>query len=557
LVDGDFDRLLIGGVEVINTNRVLRGLTAVPYNVSTVGTSTVTPHDNFLYYADKRYTVTVNEDPTTGNISNAFNTTMDSQVKWNNTVNFPVTIEINFGGVVHYWNTFGLNFVYSRYAQNVKIEVYRTDISSWETLLDVTGNTSHQIYVKASRNWVQKIKYTISGINPTQTEISVTHLYAMNSQYSGQGWVDRGGDTIFGQLKINTVMPSLEVDPDDPIETDEVRDMLFDNDYNDPDVNEGVTGILKFYDPNQTSYTSLFGITIGGVAPALCTTHHLIVRKDFTTRGMLKSYEGVVVLHGDERNRTWGESPYYPMILLAEGGYYGDMDTLEIRKVDNVTGSFPNQNIDYGWGDLACGNIDCAGVIHGGGNNGDAFRVGDDIYLRDINVENAVSFQGAQNRYNARLYLGSGNDVYIERGGYNTLYVYRNINPGAGTETGYLGEGGRYWYGVVSKYVYYKYLYQFYDEYDDLSIAKLWGEKNQTLPEDYDRTKLKPPTDDPFKILKGNNEEADTEEFFDAGKVSSFLMGCVKTLAKKQDEHDSLLLKLLNEVESLRDKIAS
>jgi hypothetical protein len=211
----------------------------------------------------------------------------------------------------------------------------------------------------------------------------------------------------------------------------------------------------------------------------------------------------------------------------------------------------------YGSAINVSGALSSDSVIHGGGNNGDAFKVGDDIYLRDINVENAVSFQGAQNRYNARLYLGSGNDVYIEHGGYNTLYVYRNVEPGAGTETGYLGEGGRYWYGLVSKYVYYKYLSQFYDEYDDLSIAKLWGEKNQTLPEDYDRTKLKPPSDDPFKIIKGSKEEANTEEFFDAGKVSGFLMSCVKALAKKQDEHDALLLKLLNEVESLRAEIAS
>jgi hypothetical protein len=152
--------------------------------------------------------------------------------------------------------------------------------------------------------------------------------------------------------------------------------------------------------------------------------------------------------------------------------------------------------------------------------------------------------------------LQIGNDVNLYRGGINTLYVYRNIEPGAGTDTGYLGEGGRYWFGLVSRYVYYKTLSSF-DQYDDLNIAKLWGEENQKLPEDYDRTKLKPPLDDPFKIIKGSKEEADTEEFFDAGKVSGFLMGCVKALAKKQDEHDALLLKLLNEVESLRAQIAS
>jgi hypothetical protein len=187
---------------------------------------------------------------------------------------------------------------------------------------------------------------------------------------------------------------------------------------------------------------------------------------------------------------------------------------------------------------------------------------GDYFYLRDI-VGSKDVFQATHAGQLALPVNGStgglriGDDAYLYRGSTNTLYVYRNIEPGADTETGYLGEGGRYWYGLVSKYVYYKYLYEFYDEYDDLSIAKLWGEKNQTLPDDYDATKRKPPTDDPFKIIKGSKEEANTEEFFDSGKVSSFLMGCVKALAKKQDEHDALLLKLLNEVESLRAEIAS
>ena len=557
MADGNFDRLLIGGTEVINSDRIMKNMYIPPSNWSNI-TAWLGRFDDYLAYADKQFSVAVSENPDSGSVSNMFNSTIADGARWSSFTP-PVVITIDFGTYVHYWRLIGINFIYgNRYATNVKIEVYRTDISDWQTVIDVSDNTSMQVYgVPPSANYIQKIRYSLSGIPAGGSEIAVERLWGFNHHYRGQCWVDRGGDSIFGNLKINTVMPSLEVDYDDPIEDDEVRDMLFDDDFNDPDVNEGVTGILKFHDTSQNAYTSLFGITINGVAPALCTTHHLIVRKDFTTRGVLKSYEGVVVLHGDERNRGWGESPYYPMILLAEGGYYGDMDTLEIRKVDNVTGSFPNQNIDYGWGDLACGNINCAGVIHGGGSNGDAFKVGDDIYLRDINVENAVSFQGAQNRYNARLYLGSGNDVYVERGSYNTLYVYRNVEPGAGSNTGYLGEGGRYWFGLVSRYVYYKYLEQFYDEYDDLSIAKLWGEKNQTLPEDYDTNKLKPPKDDPFKILKGSKEDANTEEFFDAGKVNSFLMGCVKALAKKQDEHNALLLKLLNEVESLHAKRAS
>jgi hypothetical protein len=187
---------------------------------------------------------------------------------------------------------------------------------------------------------------------------------------------------------------------------------------------------------------------------------------------------------------------------------------------------------------------------------------GDYFYLRDIPGSKDV-FQATPAGQlslpvpgpNAGLRIGQ--DVWLYRGNTNTLYVTMNIEPGYGCNTGYLGEGENYWFGLVARYVYYNTIGQFYDEYDDLAIAKLWGEKNQTIPKDYDPTKLKPPTDDPFKILKGNKEEANTEEFFETGKVNSFLMSCVKALAKKQDEHDALLLKLLNEVESIRDKIAS
>jgi len=186
---------------------------------------------------------------------------------------------------------------------------------------------------------------------------------------------------------------------------------------------------------------------------------------------------------------------------------------------------------------------------------------GDYFYLRDI-VGSKDVFQATHAGQLALPVNGStgglriGDDAYLYRGSTNTLYVYRNIEPGADSDTGYLGEGGRYWYGLVANYIYYRTAIQF-DEYDDLAIAKLWGEKNQTLPADYDKTKLEPPTDDPFKIIKGSKDKANTEEFFDVGKVNGFLMGCVKALAKKQDEHDALLLKLLNEVESLRAEIAS
>lgn len=200
--------------------------------------------------------------------------------------------------------------------------------------------------------------------------------------------------------------------------------------------------------------------------------------------------------------------------------------------------------------------------IHGASNNLAYIDMpsGNQLIFRSFTAAEMVKIVGPQLQIpttgsGAGLLIGG--DVQLYRGATNTLYVSGNIDPAAGTETGNLGEGGRYWYGLVARFVYYKTLTQFFDLYDDLAIAKLWGEKNQTLPDDYDGTKQKPPADDPFKILKGNKENANTEEFYDAGKVNSFLMSCVKALAKKQDEHDASLLKMMNDMDALRAHVAA
>ena len=53
-------------------------------------------------------------------------------------------------------------------------------------------------------------------------------------------------------------------------------------------------------------------------------------------------------------------------------------------------------------------SLDCSTVIHGGGSSGDAFKVGDDIYLVDVNSANRLSLQGAFDRSQAGIQFGSG-----------------------------------------------------------------------------------------------------------------------------------------------------
>jgi hypothetical protein len=67
------------------------------------------------------------------------------------------------------------------------------------------------------------------------------------------------------------------------------------------------------------------------------------------------------------------------------------------------------------------GTLDSNSLIHGGGSNGDAFEVGDDIYLVDVNEADTVCLQGAQNRANARILFGSGKDTNLYRNSANQL----------------------------------------------------------------------------------------------------------------------------------------
>jgi len=59
-------------------------------------------------------------------------------------------------------------------------------------------------------------------------------------------------------------------------------------------------------------------------------------------------------------------------------------------------------------GALSASSISSSGVIHGGGGSGDAFQVGDDIYIVDVNNANRLSLQGAQSRTQAGIQFGSG-----------------------------------------------------------------------------------------------------------------------------------------------------
>ncbi|RLC74893.1 MAG: hypothetical protein DRJ03_31170, partial [Chloroflexi bacterium] len=161
--------------------------------------------NNILSHADKIYTVTVSPSPVTGTIETMFNDDFLDGATWDTSVTYPVTIEIDFGdkAPIHRISKIGIYFPSKRYAGYVKIEVYKTDTATWETLLEVSDNTEYNV-IWAGDTYVSnvgKIRITLDtpSANP-YNEIKVSLIYAESSH----GLVLYGG----GHLHLRRLMVS-------------------------------------------------------------------------------------------------------------------------------------------------------------------------------------------------------------------------------------------------------------------------------------------------------------------------------------------------------------
>ena len=185
-----------------------------------------------------------------------------------------------------------------------------------------------------------------------------------------------------------------------------------------------------------------------------------------------------------------------------------------------------------------------------------------------INVTNAGDFGITNQNGNLSLaassgYIWIGNNQIIPTSGgqgqignstyYWSAVVARNVLPD-NSSSGSLGNTTYWW-----KYVYLEELWTHnysghtFDDYDDLSLVKLWGEKDAEVPDTYDSTKIMPPKNDPFNMLK----HPEKPEFYSLFDMVSFGLGCAKALAKRYDETSELLLTFYDGVEVHDQKIAA
>ncbi|MFB3889048.1 MAG: tail fiber domain-containing protein [Candidatus Bathyarchaeia archaeon] len=190
---------------------------------------------------------------------------------------------------------------------------------------------------------------------------------------------------------------------------------------------EGVTpfpeAVGKFRFSNITQgQPAAFTDMIGGLwrkeygfpqtAPFILARHHLVVKKDFFCKGQVVSMEGCLTMYGGYAGWIIGEggyNTYNPIVMLAQAS---DSETepkknkLEIRMAYN-----------HGFGGIKAGLIEggCTSATTG---SGDAFKVGDGCFLVDIDFENRIGVQGAQDRNQGGFRIGYNGPWLWRDGGY-------------------------------------------------------------------------------------------------------------------------------------------
>jgi hypothetical protein len=271
----------------------------------------------------------------------------------------------------------------------------------------------------------------------------------------------------------------------------------------------------------------------------------------------------------------WGASAYLQSGVTSIGGAGGNYMLFQLPSGKSFgvnTGGSLVLSVD------GSGNLSLGGSLYGiGGTLGIAndtsishsgityFNVNSTNSSSVINLQQGsstkidIGYDGSTGYINSRTSkliltgVGDGNsDAFWFYGGHVSIRGGYHIIPES-YEGGYCGNSSHRWYGGYIRTVYTLGGGQ-YDLYDDLAIAKLWGEVNPEWPDDYDPTKIKP-AGRPFDFLKPKKENGEVDEYFNLNYLTGFAMSCIKTLAKRNDEYDAQFEAVLSDIEDLRSQI--
>ncbi len=188
-------------------------------------------------------------------------------------------------------------------------------------------------------------------------------------------------------------------------------------------------------------------------------------------------------------------------------------------------------------GSVTASSITCPGLIHGGGYSGNAFKIGDDCYLVDINQADTIGVQGAYNSNIGGLRLGNSTWTQFKNSGailyFQTYTTTGGILPSTG---GYytLGSSSNDWSYVYANYLRYDVNCVEYDALDDLALVKSHKSKkiiDKQSGEEITVIDMK----ESFPFLLADDNHIAHE------KLQGYMLGCVKALVLRVEALENQL----------------
>ena len=148
--------------------------------------------DDFLFKADKRFTVTANN---VTNIGNAFNRNGGSYASIAAGQHTSIIIDLKNDYLLD-CQFIGVMFSYDGIASNITIEAYYNGV--YHTLVNVSQFKEQYLYVPVSE--VSKIEYLRISLWNDENEVHLSRIFAQNTNKSGVTFLEDYGSTYHGDL---------------------------------------------------------------------------------------------------------------------------------------------------------------------------------------------------------------------------------------------------------------------------------------------------------------------------------------------------------------------
>ena len=160
--------------------------------------------DDFLAYANLRYSITSTPLPDSGSIPNLFNPTGAYVAIWNNlTSNSSIVVEIDMSSSpLVSLQTIGISFLYKQIAQGIKIEYATLTNSLYQTLVNTNNNYQNNYYYMYEGVKVNFTKLKFTFTLPLSNIMQIGRIFAQDTSNTGRTWLSTGGGNVYGDIAL-------------------------------------------------------------------------------------------------------------------------------------------------------------------------------------------------------------------------------------------------------------------------------------------------------------------------------------------------------------------